>query len=39
VKNQHLYTVDAALLTRMGPRFVQAAARLCQTIALARPPR
>ena len=36
VKNQHLHTVDAALLTRMGPRFVQAAAQLCQTIALAR---
>jgi iron complex transport system substrate-binding protein len=39
VKNQHLHTVDAALLTRMGPRFVQAAAQLCQTIALARTPR
>jgi iron complex transport system substrate-binding protein len=39
VKNQHLHTVDAALLTRMGPRFVQAAAQLCRTIALARPPR
>jgi iron complex transport system substrate-binding protein len=36
VKNQQLHTVDAALLTRMGPRFVQAAAQLCQTIALAR---
>jgi iron complex transport system substrate-binding protein len=39
VKNQHLHTIDAALLTRMGPRFVQAAAQLCQTIALARAPR
>ncbi len=39
VRNRHLHTVDAALLTRMGPRFVQAAAQLCQTIALARPPR
>jgi iron complex transport system substrate-binding protein len=39
VQNQHLRTVDAALLTRMGPRFVQAAAQLCHTIALARPPR
>jgi iron complex transport system substrate-binding protein len=39
VQNQRLHTVDAALLTRMGPRFVQAAAQLCQTIALARPPR
>jgi iron complex transport system substrate-binding protein len=38
VKNQHLHTVDAALLTRMGPRFVQAAAQLCHTIALARAP-
>ncbi len=39
VTNQQLRTVDAALLTRMGPRFVQAAAQLCQTIALARTPR
>jgi iron complex transport system substrate-binding protein len=39
VQHQHLHTVDAALLTRMGPRFVQAAAQLCHTIALARPPR
>jgi iron complex transport system substrate-binding protein len=39
VKNQQLHTVNAALLTRMGPRFVQAAAQLCQTIALARTPR
>ena len=38
VKNQQLHTIDAALLTRMGPRFVQAAAQLCQTIALARQP-
>jgi iron complex transport system substrate-binding protein len=36
VQHSQLHTIDAALLTRMGPRFVQATASLCQTIALAR---
>jgi iron complex transport system substrate-binding protein len=36
VKNAQLHTVNAAVLTRMGPRFVQAAADLCVTIAKAR---
>jgi iron complex transport system substrate-binding protein len=39
VQQAQLQAVDAALLTRMGPRFVQAAASLCQTIARARPGR
>jgi iron complex transport system substrate-binding protein len=38
VQHQQLHTIDAALLTRMGPRFVQAATQLCHTIALARKP-
>ncbi|MGA8513506.1 MAG: cobalamin-binding protein [Burkholderiaceae bacterium] len=36
VRNAQLHTVDAALLTRMGPRFVQAASALCSTMAQAR---
>jgi iron complex transport system substrate-binding protein len=36
VKNAQLHTVNAAVLTRMGPRFVQAAAQLCTTIDKAR---
>ena len=36
VKNAQLHTVNAAVLTRMGPRFVQAAADLCATIDQAR---
>jgi iron complex transport system substrate-binding protein len=36
VKNAQLHTVNAAVLTRMGPRFVQAATDLCVTIAKAR---
>ena len=37
VRHKQLHKVDAALLTRMGPRFVQASNSLCKTIALARP--
>jgi iron complex transport system substrate-binding protein len=36
VQQAQLHTLNAALLTRMGPRFVQATAELCGTIALAR---
>jgi iron complex transport system substrate-binding protein len=36
VKNAQLHTVNAAVLTRMGPRFVQAAADLCATMNKAR---
>jgi iron complex transport system substrate-binding protein len=36
VQHTQLHTINAALLTRMGPRFVQATAELCGTIALAR---
>ncbi len=36
VKNAQLHTVNAAVLTRMGPRFVQAASDLCTTIDKAR---
>lgn len=39
VQQAQLQAIDAALLTRMGPHFVQAAASLCQTIARARPSR
>lgn len=39
VKQAQLHTVNAALLTRMGPRFPQAAGDLCKTIDLARVPR
>jgi iron complex transport system substrate-binding protein len=39
VKNAQLHTVNAAVLTRMGPRFVQAAADLCATIDQARGPK
>jgi iron complex transport system substrate-binding protein len=38
VKNAQLHTVNAAVLTRMGPRFVQSAADLCATIDKARRP-
>jgi iron complex transport system substrate-binding protein len=36
VKNAHLHVINSAVLTRMGPRFVYAAADLCKTIDLAR---
>jgi iron complex transport system substrate-binding protein len=39
VQHGQLHTVDAAVLNRMGPRFVQSASSLCQTIAQARPSR
>lgn len=36
VKNHHLAVIDGDLLGRMGPRFVQGAARLCEAIDAAR---